>query len=336
MKIFVSYNRVNQRAVETMVDALRSLDHEIWFDRSLHLGQDWWKAILDQIEHADALLLALSPEFLASKACTAERLYAARLGKPLLPVKVAPVNDAVLPGELAYLHVLDYVRPTDKSAIELVRGVRGLPPAGPLPQPPPPRPAAPLSNYIDLRDRICGGPLAKTDQFAIIAELILGTRSDDPEERQVAHELLVDSGRSQHLWVPPDRLLRDELAKLGNGLPTVQIAHPPDSSPEPAPPPPAPTPWLAIIGVAVGSLGLANLAFLVGLYDLALTIGGWTRESERPFGFVTVNFLLAVAGGVLCLLTRRRHPPSAWLGAAVCALSALFAVLDALKVGLIG
>lgn len=275
MRIMISYTREDVERVEKLVEGLRRLGHEPWYDRSLHSGESWWSVILRSIVESDAVLLAISPSFLQSHACTAERQFAVSVNRPLLAVKVTPVEHSVLPVELAGLHILDYTQPTEDSAFDLVRSIGALPPAPPPPRPLPPAPAVPLSYLNTMRDRISGPELDMNSQLSVVARLSDGMRSGDAEERQGARELLLVLSRRGQLYEQPAQLLR---AALGND----QEGPPPDrprpraggAPPYPAGPPPAWSPpaqppnagtskpvkvlaWIGGIVVAFVLLGIA-------------------------------------------------------------------------------
>lgn len=299
MKIFVSYHRSDQQAVARLVVKLQGHGHSVWSDAELYGGQLWWSEILDQIEQSDAVILALSPAFLRSIACARERHYAFKLGKSLFPIEVAPVNERALPEDLQGIMLTD-------SAGKLADALSLLPPAPPLPDPMPTRPTPPISEYALMRDRICAGQLDRGEQFAIIAELLLLSRSDDSADRHAAHELLDDINRSMYLFAGPARLLQ-------------KFKEP---SPQPAPAVAAPviksTPWRAIIGAAIGSIGITSLFILVGMY----------RILPKPYELVVPNAALAGIGALLCSLDMRHHPRSAKLGLVICAISVFAASLD--------
>jgi hypothetical protein len=152
VRVFVSYNRADQDLVQAMVDELRKAGHDIWLDALLRPGQLWWSEILDEIERADVVVLALSPEYLSAEACTAERRYAARLRRPVLPIAIRPIAIGALPGDLAGIQVCGSVK-------DLVGTLRRQKPPPPLPRPMPERPRPPLSELALMRDRMKEVPL---------------------------------------------------------------------------------------------------------------------------------------------------------------------------------
>ena len=292
MKLFVSYQRSDHNAVDRLVDELRRRQHTVWTDQQLYVAQVWWSEILDQIEQVDAMVLALSPAYLASQACAAERAYAAACRKPLIPIAVVPVSDVALPADLAPIQRVGTLP-------ELIDELRLLPPTPSLPRPLPERPGAPFSRYALLRDEICTQPLDVGRQFGIVAELYLYSRSSDPAAEAAGHQLLNDVGRSAHLYAAPMRLL-EELRR-----PVERTS----------------TPWAAIVGAALGGIGLTNLLIVVGTY----------RIVPKPLDFVTPNIVLALLGAVLCCFALRRHLASALIGLSVCLISVAGAALNLLK-----
>ena len=236
MRIFVSYDRGDRVAVEKMVKRLRQADHYVWRDDLLRTGQLWWSAILDEIELADVVVFALSPESLMSGACTVERHNARQVRRPVLPVQVVPVDTATLPEDLAVLQIRG-------SVDELVAALRSQPASLPLPDPMPTRPPAPLSELARLRDELKNGPLDESVQFGIIAEFVLAHRSNGAAERETARVLMIDSARSKYLYQRPAQLLQSELQRAAG-------------------------PTSVIVGTAMGSLGIFSFLAMLRVYEI--------------------------------------------------------------------
>lgn len=170
-RLFLSYARRDRADLDRLAGALRLLRHEPWFDESLSGGQSWWDEILDQIRTCAALLTLVSPDMLRSHACLAEVDYAIRLGKPVLPVAIRPVDLALLPPSVARLHV-QRLDDTQDSAFrfaaavqEVLRGEPRPPGADPVP------PAAPMSYLTALADRVRAPTLGLDEQFALVARI---------------------------------------------------------------------------------------------------------------------------------------------------------------------
>src|SRR5262245_45009111 len=96
-KIFISYDRASKDIAEQLVQDLTDDGHEIWFDQHLTGGQKWWDNILSELRQCEIFVAALTPAFLASRACQREMSYARDLQRIMLPVRL---SDKVLPDSL--------------------------------------------------------------------------------------------------------------------------------------------------------------------------------------------------------------------------------------------
>jgi hypothetical protein len=112
MILFLSYARKDQTHIGPLAQGLRFAGHDPWFDESLSGGEEWWRAILKRIRSSDVFVAVVSQASLASTACTREREYAVRLGKPILPVAVEDVPTQALPPDLARRQILTSPRQT--------------------------------------------------------------------------------------------------------------------------------------------------------------------------------------------------------------------------------
>lgn len=103
--IFISYSRIDRYFVQQLSGHLERLYETVWYDKSLHGGQDWWREILKRIATSEVLIYLLSPEAIRSRYCRAEYEEALRLKKCVIPVLIRP--DMTLPSDIADLHVID-------------------------------------------------------------------------------------------------------------------------------------------------------------------------------------------------------------------------------------
>lgn len=94
-RMFISYSRANRVFVEELVPLLTEVfsDHEIWFDKQISGGEDWWQRILEEITRCDVFIYLMSNDSLASEYCQAEFREALRLQKLCLPVIVQPKTE---------------------------------------------------------------------------------------------------------------------------------------------------------------------------------------------------------------------------------------------------
>jgi len=214
LHVFLSYAREDLAVLRTVQEGLETLNHEVWFDKRLNGGQDWWDRILQRIRDCDVMIVAVSPAMLESDPAAREREYACRLGKPLLPVQVDPVLPDLLPPDIAQLHIVDYTNLGPMTGFELAAALAALPSAPPLPDPlpePSPRPVPPLA---ELAQRMNAERLSLDDQLALVASLRF--ELDRARERAAAMELLRTMRRRRDLyhatWQELDELMQRERA----------------------------------------------------------------------------------------------------------------------------
>ena len=198
-RVFVSYSRNNLDAVRQLIDDLRAVGIDTWYDQTLTGGQNWWNNILANIRDCEIFIFALSPQSWESEACRSELSYVAQLGKTILPVLVADgINLNLLPRPLHEIQITDYRRRDKDAAFALVRAINSAPVPGPLPDPLPAPPAVPVSYLSTLKEQIDStGPLGAENQFRLIFELEAGLQNGrSPAE---VRELLVALRRRDDL-----------------------------------------------------------------------------------------------------------------------------------------
>jgi hypothetical protein len=95
-----------------------------------------------------------------SQACRAEREYAAKLGKPILPIAVEHMPAGLFPADIARLQIVDYTQPDERAAFRLATAIFALPKPKALPSPLPPPPPIPQTRFGNLNDRIAAPSLS--------------------------------------------------------------------------------------------------------------------------------------------------------------------------------
>jgi iron(II)-dependent oxidoreductase len=85
MKIFVSYSRSVKTDVGKVIDLLRAIGHEVWWDGDIPIMADWWATILDNIEWCEVFIFVVSEKSVQSAYCLAELAYATERNRPILP-----------------------------------------------------------------------------------------------------------------------------------------------------------------------------------------------------------------------------------------------------------
>jgi serine/threonine kinase PknH len=192
MGLFVSYSSQDRSAIDPLTTALRRARQQVWFDDELGGGEAWWKEILEQIRSCDVFIVALSNHLLESKPCQAELRYAQALQRPILPVRIGPV-DSMRANPVASLQVIDYQNPSVDTGIQLVTAVHAL--AGqprPLPSPLPDEPPVPFAYLMRLSSTLAEQDLDPRQQTHLLTELKSGLEEDgdDPTARNDISRLL--------------------------------------------------------------------------------------------------------------------------------------------------
>ncbi|NDJ84831.1 MAG: toll/interleukin-1 receptor domain-containing protein [Chloroflexi bacterium] len=240
MRIFISYSSRNRSEIEQLASYVKSLGHQVWYDHYLLGGQRWWDEILEHIKQCDILLFALSPDSLASKACTSERKYARELGKSMLPVEVAGnINKGHLPQEIAEIQIVDFRNPANLGQRHaLRRALLKLNPAGPLPAPLPTPPSAPISPLNDFQQTISDAAKLSFDtQKSLVQQLQWYLQRDDLAEVDRARNLLVTLQKrhdvNQAVVKMIDELLDDSIGHRARLLDMVHAQLDPKEPPTP-------------------------------------------------------------------------------------------------------
>lgn len=222
-RLFISYARENKPDVDALVRDVESLGYETWLDSSLRGGQKWWDEILRRIADSDVFIAVVSAQSLNSVACRRELEWASALNKPVLPLAVGPLPDA-LPRALSTRQITTYSTSAREAAFALAGALGNLPAAQPAPSPLPEAPLAPLSYLTDLVDHVNQSePLTHDQQREILVRLEPALDSADPEEARGARYVLETFSRRDDLYAD----IGQSLAKLGI------TAAPPTAPPQP-------------------------------------------------------------------------------------------------------
>lgn len=109
--IFLSYRSLEAPFALKLAADLKNRGVRVWLDRlemGIKGGDDWRRAIEQAVNTCTAMICALSPDYVRAEYCRNEMARANRLGRPLLPVLVAPVPDDDWPLELERIQYLDF------------------------------------------------------------------------------------------------------------------------------------------------------------------------------------------------------------------------------------
>ncbi len=104
MRVFISYARADKPFVTQIADHLDIYD--IWYDHRISAGQVWWDQILKRLDWCERFIYFLSEASINSDYCLKEWAVAQRLGKPTIPVIIAP--NITIPDSMKYLEYIDF------------------------------------------------------------------------------------------------------------------------------------------------------------------------------------------------------------------------------------
>lgn len=311
MQLFFSYARSDRPRIESLVTRLRQAGIDVWLDSDLIGGWPWWDKILGQIRSCDVVVAAVSRASMDSEACYSERDYAARLGKPILPITLERVPTGLFPADIARIQVIDYTRPDEAAALKLATAIFAHPQGKALPDPLPAPPEMPRTRFSDLNELIRKRTLTREEQLGILVRLeeALGSSSNQ-DDRQTAAEMLEEMARRPDLYEQTARKLEAlQVQARGTGRRTRSKpppkVPPPRTSPRPASPPTTPgavnvhrgmaitTAVITFITIFLAPLGIAAL-FYYNRAKSRLGVGdeiGARKASAR----VVAAFWVAVA-----------------------------------------
>ncbi|MEN8240093.1 MAG: toll/interleukin-1 receptor domain-containing protein, partial [Actinomycetota bacterium] len=186
LRIFLSYAHQDRDTVEMLHDKLSVAHHDVWFDNELRGGQEWWDAILENIERADLFLFVASPDSLRSRACGLEVDYASATGRPIVPIEIRPIHIPAGPTAIQELQVESFLNPTDDDWIRLTAVLSATGPAPGLPDPMPPRPPAPIADLANAREIVAQTAISGDEQRDLLSELKTRLPNSDETDAVVA------------------------------------------------------------------------------------------------------------------------------------------------------
>lgn len=307
MALFISYSSQDRSSLEALTTALKRAQQKVWFDQELGGGDAWWSAILEQIRSCDVFIVALSNNWLLSKPSLAELRYAQALNRPILPVRVGPV-DSMRVNPVATLQIIDYQNPTVDAGIQLVTAIHGLAAkAPPLPSPLPEEPPVPFGYITRLGNTLAEKELSPQQQLQLLVELRSGLDEDgdDPSARgdiaQLLRMLRLRHDVTYRTRSEIDNVLAEIEAKdkpsagkpAPAATPAAQTAAPPQPSAASRPPASPAAPAAAGAGgqsnkrmLIIGGAALAVVVAIV-LVVVFATQGGGKKPGAKPGGATT-------------------------------------------------
>jgi WD40 repeat protein len=124
--VFISYAREDREFARRLVDALTQRGRESWIDwKDIEPSEEWWRAITEASDAANAIIFICSPDSLASEVCQRELAYAAGQHKRLIPVVAREIEGLPAPVELAQLNYV-FLRDQDDWDEGIAKLIRAL------------------------------------------------------------------------------------------------------------------------------------------------------------------------------------------------------------------
>jgi TIR domain len=296
--VFVSYARVDQKIVQSLVRELHELGYDAFYDQELTGGQRWWDVLLDKIYETDGFLPVLTAEYRQSEACHREAVWAESLNKPFVPIDVGQASPDLFERVVADANWVRYSLDDRGSVARLSRALAALPRTDP-PSPLPARPAIPISYFAELEREIRTAPsIGLERQLTIVATLRskLFTR-EDASARIMLREMRNRTDVAYGNALDIDRILsadRPDPAGAGGNRPMdspdVSPSEPAGTMPPSESASPSATPsrgkLIAAAAITVVVLAIAAVAVVVALNSgngspAAVTDGGPAGGAPR-------------------------------------------------------
>ncbi|MBK8035016.1 MAG: protein kinase [Chloroflexi bacterium] len=207
-KIFISYKSEDRPLVEGLAGMLSSFGHDVWYDKKLKGGQDWWDEICRNIRERSIMLTAVSPSYLTSKACRLEYEYAYALRRRVLPLEIRVLGSDVrkLPVQLQRKQVVRWLRGDSAELVALNDAFGNLETEQSLPDPLPMQPEAPISELSKVNDVVDLGAIGDlTYQMGLIGVLRVHLASTRADDQAFAREILSKLQHQADLKLPVAR-----------------------------------------------------------------------------------------------------------------------------------
>lgn len=146
--VFISYSRKDERFARQLATALSNRGYDVWIDvEDIPAGMKWSSAIQQGLDSANAMVVVISPDSMASTNVEDEWQYFLDQRKPVVPILL---REAKVHFQLSRIQYIDFMRqPFDTAFTELAAEftAKKLTPGTP---PPPPPAAAPPPARVPI------------------------------------------------------------------------------------------------------------------------------------------------------------------------------------------
>src|ERR1700730_1196721 len=107
-KVFISYSRKDMAFADRLDAALKARGFEPLIDRTdIYAFEEWWKRVEALIGRADTVVFVLSPDAVRPESIARKEVaFAASLNKRFAPIVFRPVEDKLVPEQLAKLNFI--------------------------------------------------------------------------------------------------------------------------------------------------------------------------------------------------------------------------------------
>src|SRR5215831_5607918 len=112
-KVFISYSRKDIQFADRLDAALKARGFEPLIDRTdIYAFEEWWRRVEALIGRADTVVFVLSPDAVRPESIARKEVaFAAKLNKRFAPIVYRPVEDKLVPEELAKLNFIFFSDP---------------------------------------------------------------------------------------------------------------------------------------------------------------------------------------------------------------------------------
>ena len=178
MPAFLTYARPDADAANVLGADLEALGWNVWLDKRLSGGQDWWDEILSQIRAAEVYVFGLSSHSIRSEACLSELHYALATERSILTIRFDDTPIEAAPDRLRRIQAVDLATRSPEAVLALAKAISRISPSPPASKEvqPPPVPESYASRFLA---RLMARDLPYREQMEILTSLRIDLNSQE-------------------------------------------------------------------------------------------------------------------------------------------------------------